>query len=66
MHNEDDYIHGFPLNEVDWDSLEKIGEEDCECETCDWIGTVFNCEVNEETGDLHCPSCGEAVNTNHP
>ncbi len=39
----------------------KITDQPCRCTGCHWIGTVWDCESDEETGDLLCPKCLVAI-----
>lgn len=36
----------------------KMADAKMKCSKCGWIGTIHECEVDEEAGDLVCPKCG--------
>lgn len=41
--------------------LPHITDQPCQCSNCDWSGIVWDCESDEETGDLLCPECLTAI-----
>lgn len=35
----------------------RITGQSCQCTECHWNGIVWDCESDEETGNLLCPEC---------
>lgn len=56
-----DSVNRFSVSESTKKDLISIIDQPCQCAKCHWFGVVWNCESDEETGDLLCPKCLVAI-----